>query len=831
MRSFLCWGALWPLVTSCAPASRHEDTASTAVEPLSAFTSPSVSEEIAIDPIPRGVPDHYAAAIATTAGGSGYLSVWSRSIDGELRGARLGGEATLLDPVGFHVAFARVDVVPRVVFDGTEYVVVWAEGSSPRTFSSLRISEAGEVLGPPVEIAQSPAVIQPGRLATDGQRVLVPIGPTGTGVLLERGGTPTGTVVDIVGPAERAGLDGGNAAFDGTDFVVVYTNPAVVGARLSPAGLGTGTLFPIAPRAAAAPKVAESGGTIGVFYHDGQSAYALSLLTNPVTTATVVTSPSNSRFDIAGASNGFWLSYTRTPAEVRTTKFDATGVRVAPDSSLTTRGPMRALTASALSPRALAVTHDQLEGRLLGPARGPFTVTPTAAPESEVSVAANDSSWFAVWSEQTGWDTSALTFRGGRIGFDGSVLDPGGFLLHAPQRTSPYAAPRVASNGSDFLVTFNDDTRTTALRVSADGTVGTLHALESLMYMGANSSPAEACSDGTNYLVLWPDAGALVSADGSLLLEVPLETSHDLGIAFNGSSYLAAWIETHNDTPTSTFTVHAARVATGGGILDAPLGIPLNTPATQAFGMSVVARGDAWLLAWNEVMLDGSNVHTVVGRSVGADLALGPARTFVTTDDDTDPLALAITDAIAVGSETWLAWQGDGWGPATTDVRVQRLDANDTPLDANGFQVAATPAYERSARLSAGPAGVLAAYRLGPEPPAASVGGSRARFRVIRETPSGGSGGGGSGGMSGGGGGVGGHGATAGEAGEAGAPGGSGGGSGGSGGTSAAQGKQARPVAAVTRGPGTEPGRRRPTTAVPAPSRGAQEARGPCWGR
>src|SRR5262245_12776711 len=65
--------------------------------------------------------------------GTNYLVVWSDSRSGgsDIYGARVSPSGTILDPDGIRITTGAVaHVMPRVSFDGTNYLVVWEEHQS-----------------------------------------------------------------------------------------------------------------------------------------------------------------------------------------------------------------------------------------------------------------------------------------------------------------------------------------------------------------------------------------------------------------------------------------------------------------------------------------------------------------------------------------------------------------------------------------------------------------------------------------------------------------------------------------------------------------------------
>ena len=177
------------LSLGCSSLEGRRDGDAPRSERAAATLAPVVSADFAIDPTVRGTPDHAAADIAVTGGASMFFSAWTRQQSGEIRAARVGLDGTLLDPLGLHVAWTSTGAPVRVVYTGTEFVVIWLEAQASNVrLMAARVASTGAP-GAPQEVATLPAGRTLGDPASDGTKVLVPLGTgTGTGVLFQPGG-------------------------------------------------------------------------------------------------------------------------------------------------------------------------------------------------------------------------------------------------------------------------------------------------------------------------------------------------------------------------------------------------------------------------------------------------------------------------------------------------------------------------------------------------------------------------------------------------------------------------------------------------------------------
>jgi hypothetical protein len=218
-------------------------------------------------------------------GGSNYLVAWNdqRTDAGDIYGARVGTDGTVLDPAGIAISAAPgVQTSPYVAFDGANYLALWDDGrGSPGTYGA-RIASDGAVLDPNgIAISERRSV---SGLAFDGTNYLALW--AGGGVYGARIGKD-GTVLD---PAGKTIATGGGypaaLAFDGTNFLVVWpefrsgTSYDVYGARVGKDGAvldGAGIPISAAAGNQLAPAVAFDGVNYLVAWQDDRSGAGIQL--------------------------------------------------------------------------------------------------------------------------------------------------------------------------------------------------------------------------------------------------------------------------------------------------------------------------------------------------------------------------------------------------------------------------------------------------------------------------------------------------------------------------------------------------------------------------
>ncbi len=175
------------------------------------------------------------------------------------------------------------------------------------------------------------------------------------------------------------------------------------------------------------------------------------------------------------------------------------------------------------------------------------------------------------------------------------------------------AQPSIASNGSDFLVTWfkslpGPEIAERGVRVQPDGTILDSPALELGTFQG-QSSPATVWTQ-TSYLAARQvnqltskiygtrvtSAGAVLDAPGVLISAEMVDNSEwSVALARGTSNYLATWLDSRNGRQ----DVYAARITDAGGVLDDPAIEVRAVPGLK--GRPAVEFGAGYyLVAWVE---------------------------------------------------------------------------------------------------------------------------------------------------------------------------------------------------------------------------------------
>ncbi|AKT42693.1 hypothetical protein [Chondromyces crocatus] len=221
------------------------------------------------------------------------------------------------------------------------------------------------------------------------------------------------------------------------------------------------------------------------------------------------------------------------------------------------------------------------------------TPGPAAGFQDRPAIAWNGAHYLLVWQDDRRGTTDVWAAR---LNADGSFIDPTGKLL-----IENAAAPAIATDGTDFLVTFGRSTGNPygmtvgAARVSAAGAL-----LSEVLIPGAEADlerPARVAFDGTNYVVVWTGGSAhyaRVSQQGAVVGagNTVLRQAFQVDVAFDGTNTLIV---------TAGFDgVQGYRLDPQGNLLGGThLDLALPTSGNHSFdGVGVACTGGVCTVAW-----------------------------------------------------------------------------------------------------------------------------------------------------------------------------------------------------------------------------------------
>ena len=315
-------------------------------------------------------------------------------------------------------------------------------------------------------------------------------------------------------------------------------------------------------------------------------------------------------------------------------------------------------------------------------------------------VASDGTSYLVVWMDYR--NPGGMDIYGTRVDpADGSVLDPAGIQIW-PELCS---LPKVASNGTDYLVAWNDERALDDYNIygaRVDGTDGSVldpAGIPICMAVEDQSHPAVA-SDGIDYLVAWHDRrngstdndeiygarvsstdGSVLDPDGIAICTAPW-MQRQAAVASDGTNYLVVW----NDERIA-FDIFGARVeAATGDVLDAE-GIPVGTSANGQAQPAVAFNGENYLVVWEDYRTPLASSWDIYGCRVDAatGAVLDPGGIPICTAEHWHFFPAVATD----GTDylvTWIDYRNIA--VSGQDIYAARIDGSDgTVLDPDGIPI------------------------------------------------------------------------------------------------------------------------------------------------
>jgi hypothetical protein len=581
------------------------------------------SDGSALDPegIPVSTASRYQGEPAVAFDGTNYLVVWTdeRNDNSDIYGARVTQDGTVLDTAGIAlVSDSAGQTAPAVAYDGTNVLLVWGDTRNDQgDIYGARVSSDGTLLDSAgFVIAAAPSLQHSPEIALGVDEALV--------IWVDlRGGPDTdvygsritrdGEVLDSAGFAIATSTwyeYDAKVAFDGTQYLVVWTDAVahgnVFGGRVTTDGTvldSPGFFISQGGEYAGSPAVTFDGEHSVVAWSDvrdgtvGQSVSASRVDGDGMVLDPMGITVSNAACaqKLPGAAFGgseFLVAW----GETRVGGSDIYGVR------LTTEGTVVDSTAIRISPpggdrASAAVAHGRShflvvweDGRLrdrdIRGARVRDDGTVLDMPGILISGVPWEQVVPAVTSDGTDFLVAWQDFRNSdydiycaRVSWTGLVLDTAGVAVCTT--SGGQITPAIAYNGSNYLVSWeHQDVGTRDIygaRVDRQGIVLDADGFIVSATAGVEDQPA-AASNGDNFLVVWSDSrngdrdiyGARVSATGAVLDTAGFEICSAPGaqeypsVEYDGTNYLLVW----QDWRDGERDLYGARVTPEGTILD-----------------------------------------------------------------------------------------------------------------------------------------------------------------------------------------------------------------------------------------------------------------------
>lgn len=322
------------------------------------------------------------------------------------------------------------------------------------------------------------------------------------------------------------------------------------------------------------------------------------------------------------------------------------------------------------------------------------------------SVAWNGSVFLVAWDFHA-VSSSPEDVLGARVQSDGTVLDPQGLPISTTY--GEQADPAVSSNGSDFLVVWEDDrfgsdVDIVGARIETDGTILDPDGFRITPGHQSQWDPALVW-DGSTYFVTWEDTrepfgdlyGARVTAgasvldpDGIAISTAPYRQSQP-DVSWNGTELFVAWTDQRES---SYGEIYGARLTPSGTVLD-PQGIFISRATEWEQAPATVRQGSSFRILWEQreffyQVLDWN----VFGALVAPDGTVG----------DSAPVATEMTSqwqpSIAWNGSDYLAAWFEQRSGFQSDLYVGRVDESGAILDGTGVLAAHDVEPQQNVRIA-----------------------------------------------------------------------------------------------------------------------------------
>jgi hypothetical protein len=540
-----------------------------------------------------------------------YLVVWEDQRDGfeNIYGTRVNQSGVVLDPGGIAVSTANeIQTDPSVSFDGTNYLVVWHDrrnGASNIDIYGARINQSGVVLDPGGIAISTVSYDQTcPSVAFDGTNYLVTwTDERSNGVRDDIYGTrvtQSGVVLDTAGIAISFAINDEwepSVAFDGTNYLVVWPDTRgpsfdVYGARVTQSGTvldPDGIAITTAANMQESPSVSFDGANYLVVWEDWNSGITREIYGGRV-------DPSGNQLDTipiaissAGVNEWHWhpsVAFDGTNYLVVWSEWHETGLDDIYGARVSQSGVVLDTTSIVIF----------------------------AAPNHQIYpvVSFDGTNYLVAWEDRRSDSDIYAT----RVNQSGVVLDTTGIAISATLDVQE-EEPSVAFDGTNYLVVWDDYRNSGSnadiygARVNQSGVVVdtggiAISAAQSYQFR------ASAAFDGANYLVVWDDYrnsgsnadiyGARVNQSGVVLdpsgiaISTTSEIQHDPSVTFDGTNYLAVWMEYYSDNSTD---ILGAKVDTSGAVIDSfnissQIGKQISPALAHGQGEQVLVTYSGW---------------------------------------------------------------------------------------------------------------------------------------------------------------------------------------------------------------------------------------------
>jgi hypothetical protein len=757
-----------------------------------AVLDPTLTAETEIDkPIAGSTAggDQSSPSVVSQGPGKGYFAVWydRRGVRPAIYGARIATDGKVLDDTGIPIATSVGSNQPFIASaNGGGFLVVWAVSyvdvyQDPGVYA-VRLDANGSLLdAAPVKIVGNQTNIQSPRAAFDGTNWLVAWhryagGTTAYDIFGARIGK-TGGPIDTAPIQISADADYEYypvVVFDGTDYLVTWRSSiSVLGRKVGKDGKLLGNRLTLANAAAANYLYNFHAAFDGTRHIVTWSAYSAATGQDifarrfdkagaPLDAADIAIAADVSYDDqprVAADGADFMITWSRS-GTLTGARLSATGGLLDPPTTLAS-GTAYYYDYSLASDGAGSLVvngdytgtagYDVKAVKIAKPPAAnvaPVVVSKAANSETDPSLAWGGSSHVAVWLDSR---DAQPGIWGARLGANAQPQPP--VKLASDPRYTTLSRPRIASDGSGYLVVFSTYDTTAArpaveaLRLDATGAAsGGLFELTPVNPSIFEYGEPDVAFDGTNYLIIWQQrsndgrsiAGVRLPKSGAAPIEkdplrlspvTPDEQRTSPAIAFDGTTYFAAWI-------TSRFTasnlqvshVYGTRISKEGAALDSEQVICDAFLLQRAPRVAGNPKRGGFFVAWEDfrTALDSADIYGARIGTNGQNLD-GTSGMKVATGahDESRPHV-----AYAGDDSNWVVAYRDLRSKQTYDLYGAWISLDGKNHDPTGFLLSAEAGDEEAPALSSFAPGqlVLAYERLDPR---TGYGSYRLRAREI----------------------------------------------------------------------------------------------------
>lgn len=342
-------------------------------------------------------------------------------------------------------------------------------------------------------------------------------------------------------------------------------------------------------------------------------------------------------------------------------------------------------------------------GNFLDGAAGKALADKSGVDLEKPTLAFNGTHYLLAWQDERRGTYNADIY-GVRLDANANGVGSSGHLQIAVARDQQ-KMPDAASNGTDFLVTWEDHRDNSngdvyAARVLDDGSVpdyprGVAIQTNSSGGSDGGRQPAVA-SDGTGYLVVWHGRFDYDDNIGAATIDVSsgaLSPSSSFGVtdnsteqgpasvAFGSSNYFVAWEDPRGSGSGDATSIYGARVDPSGSVLDSS-GIDINgTTSAAEHAPSVTFNGTDFVVGWY-VGPTSSRSMRAARVSTSANVRDATGHRLNPTDNQEGGVELAYD-----GSRYLAVW-ADNRKPSTGDsIYGMRIDDSGNAIDPSPIEI------------------------------------------------------------------------------------------------------------------------------------------------